>query len=225
MIGGIMQSRTWLSRWKPTAVVLAGLLIAAACSSGDDASDGSGPAADEPAASDEPAADEPADEPAEEPAEEPADEPADEPTVVKIGYAYPDLAAFAVLNEEFGIGDPQLQAEAIVDMWRREGMLPENIDLQLVFAAYNILDTNAKLRRLHIDGRGRAGLRRRQRPPVHRRSRVPGDPVRAPGDRHGGSTELAVPARRPVAVHPATRPCPLLHRLRTVGDRPERHAG
>ena len=71
--------------------------------------------------------------------------PSADATVVRIGYAFPDLAAFAVLNEEFAIGDPQIQAEAVVDMWRREGMLPEGIEVELVFAAYNILSTEDKL--------------------------------------------------------------------------------
>ena len=64
--------------------------------------------------------------------------------VVKIGYAFPDLAAFAVLNKSFGIGDPQLQAEAVIDSWRREGLLPAGIEVELVAAEYNIVDPAAK---------------------------------------------------------------------------------
>jgi len=65
-------------------------------------------------------------------------------TVIKIGYAFPDLAAFAVLNESFAIGDPALQAEAVVDNWRREGLLPAGIDIELVAAPYAIVDPQSK---------------------------------------------------------------------------------
>ena len=64
--------------------------------------------------------------------------------VVKIGYAFPDLAAFATLNKAFGIGNPELQAEAVIDGWRRDGMLPPGIDIELVAAPYNIIDRAAK---------------------------------------------------------------------------------
>ncbi len=134
-------------------------LVAAACGGGDDDDD----AVAAPTPTDAPAADEspeptaaadPGDdstggdgdddtETAEPTASEP---PADGPReVLRIGYAYPDLSAFAVLNEEFSIGDPELQASAVVDRWRREGLLPPGIDVELVFASYNILDSNAKL--------------------------------------------------------------------------------
>jgi len=65
--------------------------------------------------------------------------------VIKIGYAFPDLAAFAVLNKSFAIGDPKLQAEAVVDGWRRDGLLPTGIDIELVAAPYNIIEPAAKL--------------------------------------------------------------------------------
>lgn len=65
--------------------------------------------------------------------------------IIKIGYAFPDLAAFAVLNKSFAIGDPQLQAEAVIDSWRRDGLLPEGIDIELVAAPYNIVEPAAKL--------------------------------------------------------------------------------
>lgn len=64
--------------------------------------------------------------------------------VVKIGYAFPDLAPFAVLNKDLGIGDPALQAEAVVDNWRREGLLPPGIDIELIASPYNIIDVAAK---------------------------------------------------------------------------------
>lgn len=64
---------------------------------------------------------------------------------VRIGVAFPDLAAFAVLNPEFGIGDPEAQALAVVDRWAREGLLPEGIGVELVFGKYNIISDSAKL--------------------------------------------------------------------------------
>ena len=65
--------------------------------------------------------------------------------IVRIGVAFPDLAAFAVLNKEFGIGDPEAQALAVVDQWVREGLLPEGIGVELVFGKYNIISNSAKL--------------------------------------------------------------------------------
>ena len=67
------------------------------------------------------------------------------PQIVRIGVAYPDLAAFAVLNEEFGIGDPEAQALAVVDGWAREGLLPADIGVELVFGKYNILSDHEKV--------------------------------------------------------------------------------
>ena len=66
-------------------------------------------------------------------------------TVIRIGYAFPNLDAFAVLNKEFSIGDPRLQAEAVVNRWRREGLLPDGIEVELVFASYNIIGPSGKL--------------------------------------------------------------------------------
>ena len=65
--------------------------------------------------------------------------------IVRIGVAFPDLAAFAVLNPEFGIGDPEAQALAVVDQWAREGLLPAGIGVELVFGKYNIISDSAKL--------------------------------------------------------------------------------
>lgn len=65
--------------------------------------------------------------------------------IVRIGVAFPDLEAFAVLNPEFGIGDPEAQALAVVDQWTREGLLPAGIGVELVFGKYNIISDSAKL--------------------------------------------------------------------------------
>lgn len=131
--------------WRALSALLVILaLVAAACGGSDDDEPAAEPPAEEP--TDEPA--EPADEPTE-PAEEPGDEPADEPAgpveTVRIGVAYADLAAFATLNPDFGIGDPIEQAEAVVDGWRRDGRLPAGIDVELVFAGYNIIGDSEKL--------------------------------------------------------------------------------
>lgn len=83
------------------------------------------------------------------------DEPApvdDEPApavverTIKVGLAYPDVSAFATLNKKFSIGDPEQQAAAVVDGWRRDGLLPVNgTDIELVFRKYSIINTSDKL--------------------------------------------------------------------------------
>lgn len=75
----------------------------------------------------------------------PAD-PGEVERTLKIGYAYPDVEAFAVLNDKFSIGDPEVQAAAVLQAWRRDGLLPVNgTDIELVFGKYNILSTDDKL--------------------------------------------------------------------------------
>lgn len=76
------------------------------------------------------------------------DEPA--PAVVErtitVGLAYPDVSAFATLNKKFSIGDPEQQAAAVLDGWRRDGLLPVNgTDIELVFRKYAIINTSDKL--------------------------------------------------------------------------------
>ena len=66
--------------------------------------------------------------------------------VVRIGVAYPDLAAFEVLNPAFSIGDPEVQAQGVLDGWRRDGILPiAGRDIELVFRNYNIISDDDKL--------------------------------------------------------------------------------
>lgn len=164
-------ARTRPGRFVALTVLLA--LMAAAC--GSDSSENASEAAPQPAPSQEaPAPDEveqpesPADEsapaddgpddtaadeaPATTVAPDEADASTDEPPattvpsqIVRIGVAFPDLAAFAVLNPEFGIGDPEAQALAVVDQWAREGLLPAGIGVELVFGKYNIISDSAKL--------------------------------------------------------------------------------
>lgn len=66
-------------------------------------------------------------------------------TTLRIGVAYPDLEAFAQLNEKFGIGDPEAQADAVLERWRREGLLPvQGHDLEFVYRSYNVISDDDK---------------------------------------------------------------------------------
>ncbi len=58
---------------------------------------------------------------------------------LKIGYAYQDVSAFAILSEKFSLGDIELQAQSVLEAWRRDGLLPPGIDIELVFAEFNTL--------------------------------------------------------------------------------------
>jgi len=62
-----------------------------------------------------------------------------EVTTLKIGYAYQDVSAFAILSEKFSLGDIELQAQSVLEAWRRDGLLPAGIDIELVFAEFNTL--------------------------------------------------------------------------------------
>ncbi len=62
-----------------------------------------------------------------------------EVTTLKIGYAYQDVSAFAILSKKFSLGDIELQAQAVLESWRRDGLLPPGIDIELVFAKFNTL--------------------------------------------------------------------------------------
>ena len=65
---------------------------------------------------------------------------------ITVGLAYPDISAFATLNKKFDIGDPEQQAAAVLDGWRRDGLLPVNgTDIELVFRKYSILNSDDKL--------------------------------------------------------------------------------
>ena len=65
---------------------------------------------------------------------------------ITVGLAYPDVSAFATLNKKFSIGDPEQQAAAVLDGWRRDGLLPVNgTDIELVFRKYSIINTSDKL--------------------------------------------------------------------------------
>ncbi|MCY4424806.1 MAG: hypothetical protein OXC06_17220 [Acidimicrobiaceae bacterium] len=78
--------------------------------------------------------------------EEPVPAPAVVERTITIGVAYPDVSAFATLNKKFSIGDPEQQAAAVLDGWRRDGLLPVNgTDIELVFRKYSIINSSDKL--------------------------------------------------------------------------------
>ncbi len=65
--------------------------------------------------------------------------PSGETVTLKIGYAYQDVSAFAILSKKFSLGDIELQAQAVLESWRRDGLLPPGIEIELVFAKFNTL--------------------------------------------------------------------------------------
>ena len=157
------------------AWVLAFAMLAGACGGDDGDSPGVGdepvptsaPDVDAPVAPESSATDaaDPADTAEEQPApaepEQPSDDPSPEPVEVEVdsqpaapvvertitvGLAYPDVSAFATLNKKFDIGDPEQQAAAVLDGWRRDGLLPVNgTDIELVFRKYSIISSSDKL--------------------------------------------------------------------------------
>ncbi|MEQ1874420.1 MAG: ABC transporter substrate-binding protein, partial [Ilumatobacteraceae bacterium] len=75
-----------------------------------------------------------------------ATDPAEVRQTLKIGFAYQDVGAFAVLNDKFSIGEVELQAAAVIEAWRRDGMLPLNgVDLEFVYAEFNHLSPEDQL--------------------------------------------------------------------------------
>jgi hypothetical protein len=68
-----------------------------------------------------------------------------QPTTLVIGHAYPDLAAFADVNPAFAIGDPEEQAQAVIERLQTEGLLPEGVEIQLVQRAFDSLDHDKQL--------------------------------------------------------------------------------
>jgi ABC-type branched-subunit amino acid transport system substrate-binding protein len=75
-----------------------------------------------------------------------ATDPAEVRQTLKIGFAYQDVGAFAVLNDKFSIGEVELQAAAVIEAWRRDGLLPLNgVDLEFVYAEFNHLSPEGQL--------------------------------------------------------------------------------
>lgn len=65
---------------------------------------------------------------------------------ITVGVAYPDLETFAELNPAYSIGDPEEQAQALLDAWREAGRLPVNgVDIELAIRAFDPVDDTDKL--------------------------------------------------------------------------------
>ncbi|MCE9620985.1 MAG: ABC transporter substrate-binding protein [Actinomycetia bacterium] len=119
--------RTGQSRRRAFCAAVVALVVASSCGGSDDkdSTDSSASTATGSAGADTTAVDAPA-------------------TVIKIGFAYPDLSGIAALNPKAGLGDPALQAEAVVNGWMRDGLLPAGMTIELVPEAYNIIDRSAQ---------------------------------------------------------------------------------
>lgn len=64
---------------------------------------------------------------------------------VKIGIAYPDLAALRALGPGYDNGDVPKQWRAIAERWKREGTVPiAGRDIELVFRSYQVLEPSAQ---------------------------------------------------------------------------------
>jgi ABC-type branched-subunit amino acid transport system substrate-binding protein len=65
---------------------------------------------------------------------------------INLGVAWADLSAFVSVNPAYGTGDPEEQALAVLDGWRRDGLLPVNgVDVEFVTAGYSAIDSDQKL--------------------------------------------------------------------------------
>lgn len=72
-------------------------------------------------------------------------ESGDDVRTIKIGFSYPDVSDFAVLDDKFSIGDVEEQVRAIVNGWRSTGELAAHgLDVEIVFDDYNILRDDDK---------------------------------------------------------------------------------
>jgi hypothetical protein len=65
---------------------------------------------------------------------------------IKIGVAVPDYSVFEQQAKQFGVGDPQEQAAAILDGWKKNGQVPVNgHDVQFVYRKFNVIKDDEKL--------------------------------------------------------------------------------
>lgn len=65
---------------------------------------------------------------------------------ITVGVAYPDLETFADINPAYSIGDPEEQAQAVLNAWREAGRLPVNgIDIELAIRPFDPIDDTDKL--------------------------------------------------------------------------------
>lgn len=67
-------------------------------------------------------------------------------TKIKIGVALPDLSAFAAISENFDVGDTREQMEAILDGWKRDGLLPvHGRTIEFVYREFDILSSQEEI--------------------------------------------------------------------------------
>lgn len=65
---------------------------------------------------------------------------------IRIGVAYPDLAAFARVSEDFNVGDQREQMDAVLAAWRRDGVVPvHGRDIELVYREFDIFSADEKI--------------------------------------------------------------------------------
>lgn len=66
--------------------------------------------------------------------------------MVRIGVAYPDLAAFEQVSEDFAVGDQEEQMEAVLAAWRRDGLVPvHGRDVEFIFREFDIFSSDEKI--------------------------------------------------------------------------------
>jgi substrate-binding family protein len=65
---------------------------------------------------------------------------------IKIGVAIPDLEAFARISSSFDVGNQQQQMDAILDGWRKKGLLPIfGRDIEFVYRDFDIFQSSEKV--------------------------------------------------------------------------------
>jgi hypothetical protein len=73
-------------------------------------------------------------------------EPDSASQTIQLGVAWADYSAFVSVNPAYGVGDPEQQALAVLDGWRRDGLLPVNgVDVEFVTAGFSAIDADQKL--------------------------------------------------------------------------------
>jgi hypothetical protein len=67
-----------------------------------------------------------------------------EPVTLKIGVVYADLSQFAAVNPAYDTGDNEAQAQAMADAWEAQGLLPDNVEVELVIRSFDPTDDTTK---------------------------------------------------------------------------------
>lgn len=66
--------------------------------------------------------------------------------VVTIGVALPDIEAFAALSDQFDVGDLEEQMDAVLESWRRDGVVPlHGRDVEFVYRKFSIMGTDEQI--------------------------------------------------------------------------------